>query len=65
MGQIERVALKCVIAISKIEANGKLLYNTGDSIWCSVDNLEEWDGVGGGREVQGGGNICPPITDSC
>ena len=29
------------------------------------DNLEGCDGVGGGREVQEGGDICIPMTDSC
>ena len=28
-------------------------------------NLEERDGVGGGREVQKGGDICIPMADSC
>ena len=28
-------------------------------------NLEEWDGVGDGREVQKGGDICIPMADSC
>ena len=28
-------------------------------------NLERWDGEGGGREVQEGGNICIPMADSC
>ena len=28
-------------------------------------NLEEWDGDGEGREVQKGGDICIPMTDSC
>jgi len=28
-------------------------------------NLEEWDVVGDGREVQKGGDICIPIADSC
>ena len=32
------------------------------------DNLERWDGgrreVGGGREVQEGGNICVPMAGS-
>ena len=27
--------------------------------------LEGWDGEGGGREVQKGGNICKPMADSC
>ena len=29
------------------------------------DNLEGWDGVGGGREVQEGGDICILKADSC
>ena len=28
-------------------------------------NLERWDGEGDGREVQKGGDICTPMTDSC
>ena len=29
------------------------------------DNLEGWGGMGGGREVQKGGDICIPMADSC
>ena len=29
------------------------------------DNLEVWDGVGGGREAQEGGDICILIADTC
>ena len=29
------------------------------------DNLEGWDGVGGGRQVQEGDDICMLMTDSC
>ena len=29
------------------------------------DNLEGWNGVGGGREVQEGGDICILMADSC
>ena len=29
------------------------------------DNLEGWDGVGGGRKVQEGGDMCVPVADSC
>ena len=29
------------------------------------DNLEGWDGVGGGREVQEGGDISLRTADSC
>ena len=28
------------------------------------DDLDGWDGVGGGREVQEGGDICIHIADS-
>ena len=28
------------------------------------DNLEGWDGEGGGREVQEGGDTCIPVADS-
>ena len=28
------------------------------------DNLEGWDGVGGGRKVQEGGDMCILMTDS-
>ena len=49
MGQIERVALKCIITIYKPEANGNLLYNTGGSIWCSVTTWKS----GMGWEVEG------------
>ena len=29
------------------------------------NNLERWDGEGGGREVQEGRNIGIPVADSC
>ena len=29
------------------------------------DNLEGWDGVGGEREVQQGGDVCITLADSC
>ena len=29
------------------------------------NNLEEWDGVEGRREVPEGGDICIPMADSC
>ena len=42
----------------------------GFAVWCRelklgfCDNLEVWDGVGGGREVQEGGDTCIPLADS-
>ena len=44
-------------------ASGNLLYDTGSSNLVLCDNLE--DRVGGGREVQEGGDICMPMADSC
>ena len=29
------------------------------------DNIEGWDGVGGGKDLQEGGNICVLMADSC
>lgn len=37
----------------------KLLRNAGH------DKLERWDGVGGERKVEEGGDICIPMADSC
>ena len=31
----------------------------------TYDNLEGWDEMGVGREVQEGGVTCIPMTDSC
>ena len=41
------------------------LYVTGRSNLVLSDSLEGWDGVGGGREVQEGGDIRLPIADPC
>ena len=44
-------------------ASGNLLYDAANPkplVLC--DNLEGWDGVGDGREVPKGGDICIPIT---
>ena len=44
--------------------SGNFLYDSGNSPWGSV-NLEGWDGVRGRKEVQEGGDIYIPMTDSC
>ena len=44
------------ITICKIDSEN-LLYDAGSSNQVLCDNLERWDGVGGGREVQEGGDI--------
>ena len=35
-----------------------LLYDSRELKWVLCDNLEVWDGVGGGREAHNGGDIC-------
>jgi len=42
-----------------------LLYDTGSSNQVLCDSLKGWDGMGGGREVQEGEDICIPVADSC
>ena len=37
----------------------------GNSNLVLSDTREEWDRVGGGREVQEGGDMCIPMADSC
>ena len=49
----------------KYIASGNLLYVTGRSDLVLCDILDGWDGVGGVREVQEGGDICIPMADSC
>ena len=45
-------------------ANGNLLYDL-ELKWGLCNNLEGWERVGGGREVQEGGDICIPMASSC
>ena len=49
----------------KYISSGNLLNDVGNSDPLLCDNLEGWLGVGGGREVQKGGDICIPMADSC
>jgi len=42
-----------------------LLYDSGNSNQGSVPTQREWEGVGGRREVQEGGDICIPMADPC
>ena len=56
--------IKCLVDFQEYsKVNGKLLYNRElNLVLC--DNLEGWDGVGGGREVQEGGGIYILMADS-
>ena len=42
-----------------------MLYEAGDLKLVLCDNLAGWDGEGGGRKVQEGGDICISMADSC
>ena len=46
-------------------AGGSLLCDARNPKPVLCDNLEGWDGEGGGREVQEGRDICIPMADSC
>ena len=58
---IEAYALPCV----KQVARGNLLCNTGGSNPVLCDNRQGRDVVGDGMEIQEGGDISMPVTDSC
>ena len=64
--QIERVTLTCVhYHMQSSIASGNLLYDAGSSNPVLCDNPEGWDGVGGRKEIQEGGDIYMPVADSC
>ena len=48
----------------KWAANGNLLFDSRNTNLGSVNKLEGWERVGGGREVQEGGDICTPLANS-
>ena len=45
-------------------ANGNLPYVAGSLDLALCDNLEVWDGVESGREVQEEGDMCTAMVDS-
>ena len=56
--------METYITICKIDSQWEFavcLRKLKQGLWI---NLEEWDGEGGGREVQRGGDICIPMADS-
>ena len=53
-GSIETYTSPCV----KKTASGNLLYDAGSSNLVLCDNLEGWDGVGGGRQGTRGADSC-------
>ena len=55
---MERVTWKPILPYVKSTANRNLLYGSGNSNRGSVS-------MGGGREVQKGGDTCIPMADLC
>ena len=53
------------ITIRKIESRGAFAVGQRKSNLVLCDNLEVRSGVGGGREVQEGGDIYGLMADSC
>ena len=49
----------------KYIASLNLHYDAGSSNPVLCDNVEEWDWVGGKREVEKGGYLYIPMADSC
>ena len=54
----------CILPYAKQIANGSSPYVAGSSNLVLCDNLEVWDGVGSGREVQEEGDMCIAMVDS-
>ena len=52
------------ITIRKIDSQQEFAVCLMDLKQGLCINLEGWDGEGGGREVQEGGDICIPMADS-
>ena len=58
---MERVTWKLTLPYVKQIANGEFAAWLGKLNQGLYINLEGWDGVGNGREVQNGGDTCIPI----
>ena len=56
--------METYITICKIGSRWELLHPAG-SADNLCDNLEGWNGVGVGREIQERGDMCIPVADSC
>ena len=56
--------METYITIHKIDTQWEFALCLGELKQGLCINLEGWDGEGDGREVQEGGDICIPMTDS-
>ena len=57
--------METYITICKIDSQWKFAVCLRELKQGLCINVEGWDGKGDGREVQEGGDICIPMTDSC
>ena len=57
--------METYIAICKIDSQWEFSVCLRELKQGFCINLAGWDGVGDGRELQEGGDICTPMTDSC
>ena len=57
--------METYITISKIDNQWEFAMRLRKLKQGFCINLDGWDGEGDGREVQRGGDICIPMTDSC
>ena len=65
VGRIERVALKHTSrTMCKMDSQWEFAVWHRELNLVPCDNLEGWDGMGGGREVQKRGDICIPRVDA-
>ena len=55
----------CILSYVKWITSPGLMHGTGCPGLVHWDDPERWDGEGGGRKVQDGGDICVPMADSC
>ena len=49
----------------KFDSQWKLAYDAASPNQVCYDNLDGRDGIGGGRKVHQGGDMCIPMADSC
>ena len=57
--------METYITICKIDSQWEFAVWLGELKPGFINNLEMWDGEGGGRDVQVGGDMGKPMADSC
>ena len=64
MGRIETVALTISTTVCETDSwwIGAVQHRELSPVLC--DDLEEWNGVGSGKEAQEGGDICALVTQT-